>query len=266
MAREIPMYSKFMDMNGLILKVKRGETPAYRFLRTVFRFMLRPRAPRLPRFLKPLFRTIYEGYFGLIALFRTARVVLITHPLFQSRCTSVGRNLSIETLPYVTGNLEIHIGDDVTLGGKIMFESGRILDNPRLIIKDRAALGWNVEISVNSEVVIEEDARVAFRCRISDHDGHPREADLRALDRPIRPQDVRPVRICRSAWIGNNSHIMKGVTIGEGAIVSANSVVMTDIPPYALAMGNPAEVYFRNAGRPSKKPPAPSENQPQATT
>jgi serine acetyltransferase len=47
---------------------------------------------------------------------------------------------------------------------------------------------------------------------------------------------------------------MKGVTIGEGAIVGSNSVVITNIPPYSLAMGNPAEVLFRNYGLPSTSP------------
>ena len=108
-------------------------------------------------------------------------------------------------------------------------------------------------ISVSREVVIEEDVRVAFNCRIADGDGHPRQADLRARNEPPAVEDVRPVRICRYAWIGNGSHIMKGVTIGEGAVIGANSVVINDIPPYCLAMGNPAEVYFRNYGRPSKQ-------------
>ena len=89
--------------------------------------------------------------------------------------------------------------------------------------------------------------------------GHPKQADLRAQDQQPRPEDVRPVRICRNAWIGNGSHIMKGVTIGEGAIVGANSVVISDIPPYSLAMGNPAEVLIRNYGKPSKRPPLPPE-------
>jgi serine acetyltransferase len=56
-------------------------------------------------------------------------------------------------------------------------------------------------------------------------------------------------------------YVMKGVTIGEGAIIAANSVVMTNVPPYSLAVGNPAEVMFRNYGRPStyrKPPPNPS--------
>jgi acetyltransferase-like isoleucine patch superfamily enzyme len=44
---------------------------------------------------------------------------------------------------------------------------------------------------------------------------------------------------------------MKGVTIGEGATVGANSVVISDVPPYSLAIGNPAEILFRNYGLPS---------------
>ena len=43
-------------------------------------------------------------------------------------------------------------------------------------------------------------------------------------------------------WIGTQSCITSGVTIGDGAIIGANSVVTTDIPPYAIAAGNPAKV------------------------
>ena len=53
---------------------------------------------------------------------------------------------------------------------------------------------------------------------------------------------------------------MKGVTIGEGAIIGANSVVIHNIPPYCLAMGNPAEVILRNVGRP---PPAQAPSAPE---
>ena len=43
-------------------------------------------------------------------------------------------------------------------------------------------------------------------------------------------------------WIGMDSLIMPGVTIGDGAIVASNSTVVSDIPPYAIAGGNPAKV------------------------
>ncbi|HZF61822.1 MAG TPA: DapH/DapD/GlmU-related protein, partial [Desulfovibrio sp.] len=43
-------------------------------------------------------------------------------------------------------------------------------------------------------------------------------------------------------WIGMNCLILKGVTIGEGAIIGAGSVVTRDVPPFCLAAGSPARV------------------------
>lgn len=51
-----------------------------------------------------------------------------------------------------------------------------------------------------------------------------------------------PVMIGDYVWIGSNVHIMKGVTIGNGAVIAANSVVTTNIPAHCLAAGNPAVV------------------------
>lgn len=50
----------------------------------------------------------------------------------------------------------------------------------------------------------------------------------------------RPVRIGHDTWIGHGAIIMKGVTIGDGAIVAAASVVTKDVPPYAVVAGTPA--------------------------
>jgi acetyltransferase-like isoleucine patch superfamily enzyme len=202
----------------------------------------------------PPFRALYELHFGVIALWHSFWNVCYRQPLFQARCASFGRGVVIDRLPFVSGHVEIHVGDRVWIGGNVSISSGRLMDRPVLILKDRAEIAWNVSIAVSKEVVIEEHARVSYDCRISDSDGHPKEADLRAQNAPVRIRDIRPVRICRDAWIGNGSHIMKGVTIGEGAVIGANSVVISDIPPFSLALGNPAEVLLRNYGRPAKKP------------
>lgn len=248
--------------NAFLLKLKRGETPFWRGLGRVARYLLRPQSPRIPRVLRAPFRILYELHFGAIVLARLFMTFFYRHPLFQGRCTSVGRNLALDGMPFVEGHAEIHLGNDVYLGGKLCIVSGRFIDQPRLVIGDRSELGWSVQITVNKEVVIEEDVRVSYDCRISDSDGHPREADLRARNAAVKPGDIRPVRICRYAWIGNGSHIMKGVTIGEGAVIGANSVVIANVPPYCLALGNPAEIYFHNYGRPSKqsvRPDGPSQ-------
>lgn len=52
----------------------------------------------------------------------------------------------------------------------------------------------------------------------------------------------KPVIIKDNVWIGEKAVILKGVTIGEGSIVGCNSVVTKNIPPYSIAVGNPAKV------------------------
>jgi len=240
-------------IDAFILKVKRAETPLFRSLKKVGRTLHRAQAPRMPAVLKPVLRTLYELHYLVIQVVRALVNICYRHPLVQGRCASFGENVSIDGMVFVSGHVELHIGSNVWLGGGLDIMSGKWVDVPRLIVKDNAEIGWNVRIAVNREVVLEEHARVASDCRISDSDGHPREADLRRRNAPVDPKDIRPVRIGRDAWIGAGTYIMKGVTIGEGAIVGANSVVITDIPPYSLALGNPAEVYFKNYGRPKVK-------------
>jgi acetyltransferase-like isoleucine patch superfamily enzyme len=48
--------------------------------------------------------------------------------------------------------------------------------------------------------------------------------------------------IGNDVWIGFNSTILKGVTIGDGAIIGANTVVTKDVPPFAVAVGNPPRI------------------------
>jgi len=241
-----------VSINSLIRDIKRGKTPFYRLIRSMLKGLLNPRPPRIPGFLKPPLRAYDHVRAGIIVVCRWLVTVFYRYPLFQARCSSFGRNVSVGCLPYVSGHVEIHIGDDVTIDGMSVM-SGRFIDRPQLIIKDRAQIGRGVWFSVNKEIVIEEDVTISFDCRISDNDGHPRAADLRSRNAPLDPRDIHPVRIRRHACIVSGSQIMKGVTVGEGAVIGANSVVISDIPPYCLAMGNPAEVQSRNYRWPADK-------------
>jgi acetyltransferase-like isoleucine patch superfamily enzyme len=91
---------------------------------------------------------------------------------------------------------------------------------------------------------------VASGVRFMDSDAHPKDTQDRIADLPPKAEEIKPVKICKNAWIGQNVFILKGVTVGEGAIIGVNSVVITDIPAYSVAMGNPARVIAKNLDKP----------------
>ena len=246
-------------IEDLSLKVRRGESPFYRTIRGAIKGLLRSNLP-LPGFMRPVYRGLYAFPFAVRFVFQWALNYFYREPAFRSRCKRVGRNLSLYALPDITGHTEIEIGDDVNLFGHMGVGSGRVFDHPRLVIGNRVDLGHRVFFTVNKEVIIEDDVNIADNVRIVDSDAHPRDAQARALDLPPPPDEIKPVRICSKAWLGQGCSIMKGVTVGEGAIIGVNSVVVTDIPPYALALGIPARVLVKDTRVGSGSPAQPESS------
>ncbi len=237
-----------------ILKIKRQETPFYRSLYNVAKKLQTANLP-LPRFMLPVLKLFYFCHQGLFSFFRRAGGYLYVEPLFRGRCESIGRNFVIHKMPFVVGHAKIRIGDNVNFFGKVDVYTGRMFDSPALIIHNRVDIGSHVTFVVNKEIVIEDDVNVASNAIFMDSDAHPRDVTERIADLPPRPEEIRAVRICKNAWIGRGAVILKGVTIGEGAIIGVNSVVVTDIPPYTVAMGNPARVVVKNIGPAKNNPP-----------
>jgi acetyltransferase-like isoleucine patch superfamily enzyme len=88
----------------------------------------------------------------------------------------------------------------------------------------------NVRIAAAREVSIGRNCLIGFDVVIADNDLHERPG----LGPP------QPVRIEDSVWIGFRAAILKGVTIGEGAVVGAGAIVTEDVPPHTLVVGQPA--------------------------
>ena len=61
-------------------------------------------------------------------------------------------------------------------------------------------------------------------------------------DKEKRPEDDRDIVIESDVWVGANSTILRGVTVGEGSVIAAGAVVTKDVPPYSIVGGVPARV------------------------
>jgi acetyltransferase-like isoleucine patch superfamily enzyme len=227
------------------LKLRRGDGWFFSRARAFAIAVLQSNFP-VPRFLRPGFRLLYETHYGIKFVFLRACVYFYYEPIFRSRCERVGRGLQLWALPHVEGHAKIRIGDHVNIYGHMGVGSGRIFDNPVLEIGNRVDIGHNVFFTVNKQVVIEDEVNIASFVHIMDSDAHPRDPYLRAQRLPPAPEEIKPIRICKRAWIGLGTFIMKGVTIGEGAIVGSNSVVISDVPPFSVVLGNPARVVIKD--------------------
>jgi acetyltransferase-like isoleucine patch superfamily enzyme len=228
-------------MGNLLLNVRRAETPLYLSLKKALKFFLTVRLP-LPALSKPVFQIAYGMHFATRRLGRRFYMFAYGEPLFRSRCDRFGANCFVWALPEITGHTRISVGDNVSFWGDMHIISGRGCDAPTLVIGDGAQIGHNVLIVVNRRVVIEEGALIGNDCYITDSNAHPRDATQRLAQCAPSGSDLAEVRIGRHAWIGVDCTIYKGVTIGEGAIVGTRSVVLSDVPAYTTAMGNPARV------------------------
>jgi acetyltransferase-like isoleucine patch superfamily enzyme len=253
-------------IDQFVLKVRRADTPFYRSLKSVLKTVRGGSLP-LPNALNPLLRIGFKLQASAANAFRWAIAFFWTAPLFRGRCQTFGKRVLVTKMPFVVGHAKIFVGDDVNFFGKLDVFSGRIFDEPRLVFEDRVDVGHNVVFVVNKEIIIEQEVNIASGVRFMDSDSHPRDAADRIADLPPKPEEIKPVRVCKNAWIGQNSFILKGVTIGEGAIVGVSSVVVTDVPAYSVVMGNPARVVVKNLARPGESPkvapPVPAAVQPE---
>lgn len=91
-------------------------------------------------------------------------------------------------------------------------------------------------------LVIGKSCFIASNVSISDNDGHPLDPTERGRGEPVKSEDVLAVKIGDNVWIGEGSAILKGVSVGEGAVIGTKSVVTRNIPPFAIVAGNPATV------------------------
>lgn len=103
----------------------------------------------------------------------------------------------------------------------------------KLTIGDNVAIGDRTEIHAGHEITIGDNSLISWDCCIMDRDYHKLMSDREVF---------KSVHIGKNVWIGARALILKGITIGDGAVVAAGSVVTRDVPKKALVAGNPAKI------------------------
>jgi acetyltransferase-like isoleucine patch superfamily enzyme len=204
---------------GLEEEIRRPPPPRHGGLLTLLRFMWRN-------------GMVTPKYARLLAL-------LVRHRFLST----YGRRLKLDGLAFPCPNvtLQIRKGARVELGRWSWLGNGtKIRCHEGVVsIGAKTVLGQECVISAYQHVSIGRECVVADRVMMIDFDHGVVE-----VERPIRLQGIykRDVRIGHNVWIGYGACILRGVTVGDNAIIGTSAVVTRDVPPNAVVAGIPARV------------------------
>ena len=149
----------------------------------------------------------------------------------------------------ISGTGHISLGDNVEICRLARIDAIEYYPNtgqrfsPELKIANNVVVQISCHIGCINRVEIGEYTTMGARTYITDHThGSVEYGDLQLPPRHRNLYSKGPVIIGKYVSIGEGCIILPGVTIGDHAVIGANAVVTKDIPPYAVAVGNPAKV------------------------
>jgi len=153
---------------------------------------------------------------------------------------SLGRNF------FGRGTLQMNKISRFEIGEKNVLDAHFDIEVTGILrIGSRNYFNKNVKIVCFEKIEIGDDCLFADSVHIYDHDHRYDD-----LSKPISQQGyaMAPVKIGNNVWLGAKVTVLKGVAIGEGTIVGANSVVTKDLPAFSVCGGIPAKVIkMRNS-------------------
>ena len=142
------------------------------------------------------------------------------------------------------GEQAISIGKDTLIGPYVSLSAGiapgqELLSDQVVIIGDRVLIGRGSSIVGHFQIVIEDEVYFGPNVYVTDQNHALMDSTL-AIGRQAAPE--RPVRIGWGSWLGTNTVVLPGVSIGRQVTVGAGSVVTGDLPDGCVAVGSPARV------------------------
>jgi acetyltransferase-like isoleucine patch superfamily enzyme len=150
---------------------------------------------------------------------------------YRSRMTEgvrIGRGASA----YQGTLFDVGPGGRVSIGEFTLVNGAWIICDGEVEIGDYGLISWNVVLMDSYRLPFDPEDRRGELMKVPFR-------DRRMVDGQV---ESRPIRIGRNVWIGFDACVLPGVTIGEGSIIGARSVVFEDVLPYSVVVGNPARV------------------------
>jgi acetyltransferase-like isoleucine patch superfamily enzyme len=149
--------------------------------------------------------------------------------------------------------------DAIRIGSGTMFhgEINIVGSNGSVTIGEWSFVGPGAKLWSRRGITVGNDVQISHGVQIFDNNSHSlsareRAEHFRALSDQggdLPPEAVRDGHIVieDDVWIGFNAAIMKGVTVGRGAVVAAGAIVTRDVPAYTTVAGNPAREVGKSA-------------------
>lgn len=138
------------------------------------------------------------------------------------------------------GNILIEQGGTMDVGARTaIMQNAEIVvgANARLTVGSSVYVGSSCNLRCGSSITIGNGVRLAQFVSLVDSN-----YEFRRRDTPIGSNVPGFIEIGADAWLGAQVVVLPNVTIGEGAVVGAGSIVTRDVPPYTIVVGNPAHV------------------------
>lgn len=142
-------------------------------------------------------------------------------------------------LLYIYPRVHVHKkkGAKIVLGNKcsVFHDVGLYLDDPKacIMIGNNTYFNRRTEIHCMEKVVIGDNCAISWDVNILDTDYHHIDDNEKIS---------LPIHIGNHVWVGCKSTILKGVTIGDGAVIAAGALVNKNVPPKCLVGGVPARI------------------------
>ena len=133
-------------------------------------------------------------------------------------------------------NAVLEIGDHSVIDDGVHFYLTK--PNPKVVIGKHFGIGYGSIIACKSTLTIGDYTRIATGVIIRDNTHDYKKGKLLLETEAI----ISPVTIGENVWIGDRAMIFPGVTIGDGSVISANSVVTKDVKPNTVVAGQPARL------------------------